>query len=175
MFNRKKGLFIVTAMAALVIASVVRIGQAQKSPPPRPLSAGHAQLASKVAIVGRAVGFAETRPVRELMAKAGQVDRELQEENEEINELNMVIKRKPNPHCASPKGRRPAVILWTGRPVQVEHPGSHRRLRGRRPRTVSRRLIRRARSVRTTTCKLSTPQKFRSLTKPAWHAVRRLI
>ena len=56
-------------MAALVIASVVRIGQAQKAPPPRPL-AGHAQLASQVGIVGRAVGFAETRPVRELMAQS---------------------------------------------------------------------------------------------------------
>ena len=53
MFNRKKGLFIVTAMAALVIASVVRIGQAQKSPPAKAPPAGHAQLASKVAIVGR--------------------------------------------------------------------------------------------------------------------------
>ena len=99
MFNRKKGLFIVTAMAALVIASVVRIGQAQKAPPAKAPSAGHAQLASQVAIVGRAVGFAETRPVRELMAQAGQADRELQEKNEEINELNMTIKRKPNPYA----------------------------------------------------------------------------
>ena len=99
MFSRKKGLFIVTTMALLGIASVVRIGQAQKSPPAKASSGGHAQLASKVAIVGRAVGFAETRPVRELMAEAGQVDRELQEENEEINELNTVIKRKPNPHA----------------------------------------------------------------------------
>ena len=131
MFNRKKGLFIVTAMAALVIAFVVRIGQAQKSPPAKAPAADHAQLTSKVAIVGRAVGFAETRPVRELMAEVGQVDRELQGENEEINELNTVIEPQAESECASPKGRRTAILLWTGWPLQVEHPDSHRRLRGR--------------------------------------------
>jgi len=103
MFNRKKGLFIVTAMAALVIAFVVQIGQAQKSPPAKDPAADHAQLTSKVAIVGRAVGFAETRPVRELMAEKGQVDRELQGENEEINELNTVIVRQPNPNAPPQK------------------------------------------------------------------------
>jgi len=103
MFNRKKGLFIVTAMAALVIAFVVQIGQAQKSPPAKDPPADHAQLTSKVAIVGRAVGFAETRPVRELMAEKGQVDRELQGENEEINELNTVIVRQPNPNAPPQK------------------------------------------------------------------------
>ena len=76
MFNRKKGMFVVTAMAALAIAFVVRIGQAQKSPPAKSPAADHAQLASKIAIVGHAVGFAETRPVRELMAEAGQADTE---------------------------------------------------------------------------------------------------
>ena len=99
MFSRRKGLFIVTTMALVGVASVVRIGLAQKSTSAKASSGGHAQLASGVAIVGRAVGFAETRPVRELMAQAGQVDRELQGENEEINELNTVIKRKPNPHA----------------------------------------------------------------------------
>ena len=84
-------------MAVLVVASVVRIGQAQKPTATKHPSADHAQFASKVAIVGRAVGFAETRPVRELMAEVDQVDHELQEEDEEINELNTVIKRKPNP------------------------------------------------------------------------------
>ena len=99
MFSHKKGLFIVTTVALLGVASVVRIGQAQKAPPAKASSGGHAQLASNVAIVGRAVGFAETRPVREIMAQVDQVDRELQGENEEINELNMVIKRKPNSHA----------------------------------------------------------------------------
>ena len=103
MFNRRKGLFIVTAMAALVIAFVVQIGQAQKSPPAKAPAADHAQLASKVAIVGQAVGFAETRPVRELMAEAGQADRELVEENEEINELNTVFHPKRNPHAPPQK------------------------------------------------------------------------
>ena len=99
MFSRKKGLFIVTILALVGVASVVRIGFAQKQTSAKASSGGHAQLASRVAIVGRAVRFAETRPVRELMAEVGQVDRELQGENEEINELNTVIKRKPNPHA----------------------------------------------------------------------------
>ena len=103
MFNRKKGLFFVTLLALLGVASVVRIGQAQKPPPAKASSGGHAQLASKVAIVGRAVRFAETRPLRELMAQVDQADRELQEENEEINELNTVFHRKPNPYAPPQK------------------------------------------------------------------------
>ncbi len=99
MFSRKKGLLVVTILALLGVASVVRIVQAQKATATKASAGGHAQLASSVAIVGRAVGFAETRPVRELMAQVNQVDRELQGENEEINELNTVIKRQPNPHA----------------------------------------------------------------------------
>ena len=99
MFSRKKGFFIVTTLALLGVASVVRVGQAQKSPPAKASSGGHAQLASNVAVGGRAVGFAETRPVRELMAQADQVDRELQGGGEELNELNTVFNRKANPHA----------------------------------------------------------------------------
>ena len=131
MFSRRKGLFIVTTMALLGVASVVRIGQAQKATSAKASSGVHAQLASNVAVVGRAVGFAETRPVRELMAKVDQVDLELQREAEEVNELNAVFHRKPNPACACPKGRRPAVRLWTGWSLQVKYPVSHPRLRGR--------------------------------------------
>src|SRR5882724_8444769 len=103
MFSRRKGLFIVTTVALLAVASVVRIGQAQKSPSAKTSSGGHAQLASSVAVVGHAVGFAETRPVRELMSQVDQVDRELQEKAEEMNELNTVFNRKPNPHAPAQK------------------------------------------------------------------------
>jgi hypothetical protein len=103
MFSRRKGLFIVTTVALLAVASVVRIGQAQKSPSDKASSGRHAQLASNVAVVGRAVGFAETRPIRELMAQVGQVDLELQRETEEMNELNTVFNRKPNPHAPAQK------------------------------------------------------------------------
>ena len=99
MSSRRKGLFIVSILALLVVAFVVRIGWAQKPTSAKASSDGHAQLVSKAPIVGRAVGFAETRPVRELMAEAGQTDRELQGENEEINELNTVIVRKPDLHA----------------------------------------------------------------------------
>ena len=99
MLSRKKLLIIVTIMALLGIAFAVRVGQAQKPSSAKAPSGGHAQLNSSVAVVGHAVGFAETRPVRELMASASQTDRELQEEAEEKNELNTVFNRKANPHA----------------------------------------------------------------------------
>src|SRR6266550_5677891 len=99
MFNRRKVLFIVTPLALLAVASVVRIGQAQKPTSAKAASGGHAQLTSSVAVVGHAVGFAETRPVRELMASMSQIDRELREKLEEKNELNTVFNRKANPHA----------------------------------------------------------------------------
>ena len=88
MFSRKKGLFLVTTVALLGLAFVVRTGHAQNP------AANKAQIASNVPIVGRAVGFAETRPVREIMAAGDSVDLELKEKAEEINELNTVFDRK---------------------------------------------------------------------------------
>ena len=99
MLSRKKLFIIITIMALLGIAFAVRVGQAQKPSSAKAPSGGHAQLNSSVAVVGHAVGFAETRPVRELMASASQTDRELQEEAEEKNELNTVFNRKANPHA----------------------------------------------------------------------------
>ena len=99
MFSRRIGLVIITVIALLAVASVVRIGQAQKPTSAKAASGGHAQLTSSVAVVGHAVGFAETRPVRELMASVSQTDRELQEKAEEKNELNTVFNRKANPHA----------------------------------------------------------------------------
>jgi len=103
MFSRKKVLFIVTTLALFGVAFAVRVGQAQKPTSIKASSGGHAQLASSVAVVGHAVGFAETRPVRELMSQVDQVDRELQEKAEEMNELNTVFNRKPNPHAPAQK------------------------------------------------------------------------
>src|SRR4030095_12769935 len=103
MFSRRKVLFIVTTLALFGVAFAVRVGQAQKPTSTKASSGGHAQLASSVAVVGRAVGFAETRPVRELMSQVDQVDRELQEKAEEMNELNTVFNRKPNPHAPAQK------------------------------------------------------------------------
>src|ERR1044071_4695835 len=103
MFSRRIGLVIIAVIALLAVASVVRIGQAQKPTSAKAPSGGHAQLKSSVAVVGHAVGFAETRPVRELMASASQTDRELQEKAEEKNELNTVFNRKANPHAPAQK------------------------------------------------------------------------
>jgi hypothetical protein len=99
MFSRRKGMLIVFILALLGIAFVVRVGLAQKPTSAKASSGHHAQFVSKAAIVGHAVQFVETRPVRELMAQVGQTDRELQKENEEINELNTVIVRKPDLHA----------------------------------------------------------------------------
>src|SRR5438093_13463846 len=99
MFTRRKVLFIVTTLALLGIAFAVRVGQAQKPTSAKAPSGGHAQLTSSVAVVGHAVGFAETRPVRELMSSVSQTDRELQEKAEEKHELNTVFNRKANPHA----------------------------------------------------------------------------
>ena len=75
MFSRRKGLFIVTTVALLAVAFVVRVGQAQKPTSTKAAAGSHAQLASSAPVVGRAVAFAETRPVREIMAEIDQVDR----------------------------------------------------------------------------------------------------
>jgi hypothetical protein len=103
MFSRSKGLFIVTILVLLGVAFLVRVGQAQKSPPAKTTSAGHAKLGSNVPIVGRALRMVETRPVRELMAEASRVDLELKQEAEEMNELNTVFVRRPNPNAPAQK------------------------------------------------------------------------
>src|SRR5206468_9606866 len=95
----RKVLFIVTTLALLGIAFAVRVGQAQKPTSAKAPSGGPAQLASSVAVVGHALGFAETRPVRELMASVSQTDREMQEKAEEKNELHTVFNRKANPQA----------------------------------------------------------------------------
>ncbi len=99
MFSRRKGLLIITTVALLAVAAVVRVGEAQKSPPVKTSPSGHAQLASSVATVGRAVAFAETRPVREIMDQIDQVDRELLKAGREVNELNSGFVRTPNPNA----------------------------------------------------------------------------
>src|SRR6476646_4366697 len=103
MFTRRIGLFLVTVMALLAIVFIVRIGQAQKSPPAPAPAGSHATLASNVPVIGHAVGFAETRPVRELMDQVSKVDLELKEELEEKGELNTVFDRKANPHAPAQK------------------------------------------------------------------------
>src|SRR4030095_955185 len=99
MLSRKKLFIIVTILALLGIAFAVRVGQAQKPTSAKAPSGGHAQLKSSVAGVGHPVRFAQTPPVRELLAPVSQTDRELQEKAEEKNELNTVFNRKANPHA----------------------------------------------------------------------------
>src|ERR1041385_1072587 len=99
MFSHRKGLLIITILALLSVPVAVRVGQAQKPGSTKTSPAGHAVLASNVAVMSHAVGFAETRPVRELMDSVTKSDRELQQEAEEINELNTDFVRRPNPNA----------------------------------------------------------------------------
>src|SRR6476646_8500970 len=103
MFTRRLGLFLITFLALLAVVFIVGIGQAQKSPAAPAPAGSHATLASNVPVVGHAVGFAETRPVRELMSQVSAVDLELKEELEEKGELNTVFNRKANPHAPAQK------------------------------------------------------------------------
>src|ERR1051325_3769361 len=108
-----------SAIAVLIsvgFALFVRPGEAQKpksdkQPPPKPRSIG-----GLVPIVGHAVGFAETGPLRELIARNPQFDSALVGEGDEINELNSGDFGKPNPNAppqkdgalqsSFPKGKR---------------------------------------------------------------------
>src|SRR6266567_476270 len=91
-----------SAIAVLTLigfALFVRPGEAQKPksdnhPPSKPQSLGRL-----VPIVGHAVGFAETGPLRELIARNPQFDSALVGEGEEINELNSGDFGKPNPNA----------------------------------------------------------------------------
>ncbi len=96
MLGRKRGMFLVTIMALIGLTFFVRPGQAQKAGTAKS-AVGHAQLSSNVPVVGRAVSFGVSRPVRELMNMADSFDLELKEKAEEINELNTEFNRSVRP------------------------------------------------------------------------------
>lgn len=81
----------------------MRNGQAQKLTATKASSGGHARLASNVAVGGRAVSFAETRPVRELMEEINQTEQAASGEGESVNELNSVFPRRANPNAPAQK------------------------------------------------------------------------
>ncbi len=91
MFSGKKRLFIVSGVALLGVAFVGQTGHAQK--PNSGRTAG--QLASTVPVASKAVGFAETRPAREMMVASDGFDPEVRQQAEEVNELNTEVYRQP--------------------------------------------------------------------------------
>ena len=100
MFGRKKGLFLVAFLTLVGLAFLlVRPGLAEKPKAAKADAGPRAPIASNVPIVGRAVGFAETKPLRELAMFSEAVDLELKEKAEEINELNTVFERTPKPNA----------------------------------------------------------------------------
>ena len=99
MKGRKRGIFLFVIVTVLGLAFFVRQGEAQKSKAPNAPAGKHAQLASNVPVVGRAVGFAETKPMRELTAIDVNIDPQLKQEAEEINELNVTMIARPNPNA----------------------------------------------------------------------------
>ncbi len=139
MSGRSKVLFIVAILAVIGFASFVRLGQAQKpkvethAPLMQPQSG---KLGRLVPIVGHAVGFAETKPLRELAAQEAHVDFELAGEGEEINEQNAGDFGTPNPQAppqkdgalqsSVPKDFTPRIpapsLTFEGIPVQNSAP-----------------------------------------------------
>ncbi len=100
MFSRRKGLFLVSLVALLGLAFFVQRGVGQKRPDAgKRAAAKQAPIASVIPVVGRAVGFAETRALRDLIADQPQNEVVRKEEQEEKNPLNTGDFAKPDPNA----------------------------------------------------------------------------
>ncbi|MEP7015096.1 MAG: hypothetical protein ABI925_06630 [Verrucomicrobiota bacterium] len=135
MIRRNKATFLIAILTLIGLALFVMPGQAQK---PKANKDAAAKGPSTTAIVGHAVGFAETKPLRELIGAGTSVDLSLAGEGEEINPLNSGEQRKPSrtapqqrdgalqsarPGEAKPKTNIPAPILtFEGVGVQSSAP-----------------------------------------------------
>ncbi len=139
MTRRNKGMFLIAVLALIGLAFFVRLGQAQKPKADKhaPVEPAHsAKLGRLVPIVGHAVGFAETKPLRELVAEQTSVDFELAGEGHEINEQNEGDFGTPDPKApvqkdgalqsSVPKGFTPNIpapsLTFEGIPVQNSAP-----------------------------------------------------
>ena len=101
MSGRSKVFFLIAILALIGLACFVGLGQAQKPNGDKhaPLAQGQTgKLGNLVPIVGHAVGFAETKPLRELAPEGSSVDFALAMEGKEINEQNAGDFGTPNPH-----------------------------------------------------------------------------
>ena len=101
MTGRNKGLFLIVILTLVGLALFVRPGQAQKPKANKDTAAKSGRIALRNPIVRHAVGFAETKPAREIAAQESG-DTELSEAKE-INEQNLSIIRRPNPHGKTQK------------------------------------------------------------------------
>lgn len=100
MFGRQKGLFLVVALTLLGLAFFVHRGVGQKKPDAgKRAAAKQAPIASAIPVVGRAVGFAETRALRDLVADEAQNEVVRKDEQEEMNPLNTGGIAKPDPNA----------------------------------------------------------------------------
>ncbi|MGI8821576.1 MAG: hypothetical protein ACR2ID_12020, partial [Chthoniobacterales bacterium] len=100
MFSRRKGLFLVSLVALLGLAFFVQRGVGQKKPDSgKRAAAKQAQITSAIPVVGRAVGFAETKALRDLVADEAQNEVVRKDEQEEMNPLNTGDFAKPDPNA----------------------------------------------------------------------------
>jgi hypothetical protein len=139
MSGRNKVLFLIAILALVGLAFFARLGQAQKPTADRhaplaPVQSG--KLGNLVPIIGHAVGFAETKPLRDLVPEGSTVDFALAAEGKEINEQNAGDFGTPNPHgpaqkdgalqSSFPKGFTPNIpspsLTFEGIPVQNSAP-----------------------------------------------------
>ncbi len=98
--SRSKAIITIAVLALLAFVFVARNGEAQKpKTAAKDAPAKTAPFIAPAPVVSRAVGFAETKPVREIMAESGEVDAVLVQQAEEINELNSFDYAKPDPNA----------------------------------------------------------------------------
>ena len=100
MTGRLKGLFLIVILALIGLALFVLPGRAQK---PNADKAKPPRTARLVPIIGHAVGFAETKPARELAAPAALIDAQFRGEARELNERNTRFVRRPKPNAPPQK------------------------------------------------------------------------
>src|SRR5437016_3595419 len=103
MIRRNKGMLFVVVLTVFGLALFVRPGEAQKPKVAKGALVKPPQIARLSPIVGHAVGFAETAPLRELIARNPQFDAALVGEGKEINELNEGGFGKPDPSAPPQK------------------------------------------------------------------------
>ncbi|MEO7367324.1 MAG: dockerin type I domain-containing protein [Gemmatimonadaceae bacterium] len=93
-------MFLVGVLTLLGLAFFVHRGVGQKRPDSgKRAAAKQAPIASAIPVVGRAVAFAETRPLRDLIADLPQNEVERKEEQEEMNPMNTGDFAKADPNA----------------------------------------------------------------------------
>ncbi len=96
MFARRKELVLIAIITLIGAAFYAQPTEAQRPKQGKTRSGKLGGIVSNVPIVGHAVAFGETKPMRELASPDTNFDQQLKEQAEEVNELNTDFHPKPN-------------------------------------------------------------------------------